>query len=211
MNAMMSQALTYWVAGGPLLLALAVVCLCIWFFVLRSRFVLTTVIEENPGLEEGICEELASGQLACCERRLAQQPGIVPGVVAGTLQGVREGRPAGEAFEARLALPLKRLGRDFALVAALTAAAPLIGLLGTVWGMIETFDAVSAATGQTSVRVASGISQALITTQFGLVIAIPGVFGLARLRRLRRQVEMRFALCKTHVLLGLARTGGDAA
>jgi biopolymer transport protein ExbB len=210
MSGMIEQALAYWVAGGPLLLVLAVVCLCIWFLFLRTRYVLTSVLEEHPDLEKGLFEELATGCPARCASGLLDRPGVMPRFLAGALKEVAAGRPAGEAFDARLELPLKRLSRDFMLVGALTAAAPLIGLLGTVWGMIETFDAVSVASGQTSVRVASGISQALITTQFGLVIAIPGVFGLARLRRLLRQVEMRFALCKTHVLAGLARKTGVA-
>ena len=54
--------------------------------------------------------------------------------------------------------------------------APLLGLLGTVMGMIETFDSLSdMALFSSSGGIAGGISQALITTQIGLVIAIPGL------------------------------------
>lgn len=79
--------------------------------------------------------------------------------------------------------------RDFGLLAAFTAAAPLVGLLGTVLGMVGTFDAVGDLFGDPSRRIAGGIRQALVTTQFGLLIAIPGVFGLARLQRLARDLE----------------------
>lgn len=88
---------------------------------------------------------------------------------------------------------LTLLRRDFMILAAFTTAAPLLGLLGTVLGMIGTFDAVAGAGVHTTDRVAGGISQALITTQFGLLVAIPGVFGLARLKRLFDQVAVRFA------------------
>lgn len=52
--------------------------------------------------------------------------------------------------------------------------APLAGLLGTVIGMIVTFAGLSSSRGSALDVVASGISQALITTQTGLIIAIPG-------------------------------------
>ena len=58
------------------------------------------------------------------------------------------------------------------------SAAPLVGLLGTVMGMLETFSALSSGGGgdQTMVKIAAGISEALITTETGLVIALPGLF-----------------------------------
>lgn len=63
-----------------------------------------------------------------------------------------------------------------ALVRTITVIAPLAGLLGTVSGMIEMFDSLGSQTfyGQSG-GIANGISQALFTTQFGLVIAVPGL------------------------------------
>lgn len=62
------------------------------------------------------------------------------------------------------------------MVMTLVAIAPLIGLLGTVIGMIETFDSLaSASLFSQSGGIAGGISQALFTTQLGLVVAVPGV------------------------------------
>jgi len=95
------------------------------------------------------------------------------------------------------------------VLAALTAVAPLLGLLGTVVGMIQTFDAVAAGGGDTGTRVAAGISQALITTQFGLVVAVPGVFGLSRLQRMLRGAQVLMAECRSHVLQAL--DGGESS
>lgn len=83
-----------------------------------------------------------------------------------------------------------RVRRDILLIGALAGAAPLLGLLGTVTGMIHTFSGVHGADGAISGQVADGIRQALITTQLGLLIAIPGLFGLARLRRLLDQLAI---------------------
>ena len=61
------------------------------------------------------------------------------------------------------------------LATALVASAPLLGLLGTVDGMIETFEALGRqALFSSSTSIASGVSRALWTTQAGLCIAIPG-------------------------------------
>ncbi|MCA8951198.1 MAG: MotA/TolQ/ExbB proton channel family protein [Planctomycetes bacterium] len=68
--------------------------------------------------------------------------------------------------------------RDLKVMKVCVAAAPLLGLLGTVTGMLQTFAALATGSGgdQTMALVAKGISAALITTETGLVIAIPGIF-----------------------------------
>jgi biopolymer transport protein ExbB len=62
------------------------------------------------------------------------------------------------------------------LIFSLVTAAPLLGLLGTVTGMIETFEAIGEMNLFSSDGgIAGGISKALLTTQLGLIIAVPGV------------------------------------
>ena len=71
-----------------------------------------------------------------------------------------------------------RLSRGAILAKSIVMVAPLTGLLGTVTGMIETFDALADMTlFSQSGGIAGGISQALITTQMGLAIAIPGLIA----------------------------------
>ncbi len=70
------------------------------------------------------------------------------------------------------AKPRRRIPFAFVLI----GAAPLIGLLGTVSGMLTTFSGLSGATQSTPLDVISrGISEALITTQAGLIIAVPSL------------------------------------
>ncbi|MCK9996937.1 MAG: MotA/TolQ/ExbB proton channel family protein [Candidatus Krumholzibacteria bacterium] len=75
------------------------------------------------------------------------------------------------------------LDARLAAIAVLAAVAPLLGLLGTVLGMIETFEVISVFGTGNSRAMASGISIALITTQTGLLVAIPGLLMSNRLNR----------------------------
>jgi len=83
------------------------------------------------------------------------------------------------------------LTRHLAVIAVLASVAPLLGLLGTVIGMVETFD-VLAVFGTGNVKgLAGGISVALITTQSGLLVAIPGLLLSGYLYRQAARLEMR--------------------
>ena len=74
------------------------------------------------------------------------------------------------------------------MAAVLVSTAPLAGLLGTVTGMLSTFSGLGASTGGNTIDlVAGGISEALITTQTGLVLAIPGYVLIHLVRRRRGQ------------------------
>ena len=77
------------------------------------------------------------------------------------------------------------------LITVLLAVAPLLGLLGTVSGMIETFDSLQDMTFLSQDGgIAAGVSQALITTQFGLSIAIPGLMIHHHINRKQRVIEL---------------------
>lgn len=79
------------------------------------------------------------------------------------------------------------------IIGSLVAVAPLLGLLGTVTGMIETFDSMADMSFYSqSGGIAGGIAEALFTTQMGLVVAVPGVI-IGRLldgRQTRLQDEL---------------------
>jgi len=102
----------------------------------------------------------------------------------------RSGVPAGRPTVGVEVRGLRRIG----LVRACVMAAPLLGLLGTVTGIIQTFDSILA--GGYIAEMGEGIRKALLTTQYGLAIAAPGLLAermlnrqQQRLRRLRRMVR----------------------
>jgi len=67
-------------------------------------------------------------------------------------------------------MPVHKASR---MAGVMAKAAPLLGLLGTVTGMVRTFDVITLYGNQNPVLMADGISEALITTQSGLIIAFP--------------------------------------
>ena len=67
------------------------------------------------------------------------------------------------------------LERNLTMLGTIATISPLLGLLGTVVGMITAFTGLTETAGANPDLLASGISQALITTAFGLFIAVPGL------------------------------------
>lgn len=81
-------------------------------------------------------------------------------------------------FEELYAGEIAPFERDLKVMKICVSAAPLLGLLGTVTGMLATFGALASGSGgdKTMEEIAKGISAALVTTETGLVIALPGLF-----------------------------------
>jgi biopolymer transport protein ExbB len=81
------------------------------------------------------------------------------------------------------------LSRNLAVIAVLGSVAPLLGLLGTVSGMIATFNVISAIGTGNARPLAGGISEALVATEAGLLVAIPGLLLSAQLSRKATRLE----------------------
>lgn len=103
----------------------------------------------------------------------------------------RDSWNAEQIREAMISRAGMRLNTNLSLINVMVALCPLLGLLGTVTGMIEVFD-VMAITGTGSARsMASGVSKATIPTMAGMVGALSGVFASTYLqRKAKREVEL---------------------
>ena len=98
------------------------------------------------------------------------------------------------------------------LAKMIVVLAPLAGLLGTVTGMMETFDSLATmALFTQSGGVAGGISQALISTQMGLAVAIPGVIAGRLIDRKQSNLTTELEELKQHALGQLGLLESDAA
>lgn len=100
---------------------------------------------------------------------------------------------------------LGRVDRRLIFVNTLVATAPLAGLLGTVIGMLGTFSGIATGgRGDTMSKVAGGIHEALLTTQTGLMIALPGVFFALIISR--KRVALEAAIARIESLTLTAKT-----
>lgn len=90
------------------------------------------------------------------------------------------------------------LNRSIRLINTLVALCPLLGLLGTVTGMIEVFDVMAAAGNSNARAMASGVSKATIPTMAGMVAAISGLYFSIRLQRFAKDESARLADKMTH-------------
>lgn len=130
--------------------------------------------------------------------------GRVGEIIRYTIGGKRTQKSIRNRFdEVRIGL-VGMIERRTIFIASLVATAPLMGLLGTVIGMLLTFSALSEAGGSdTAEMVADGIRRALITTQTGLTIALPGVFFVMIIRRKRHALEANIARLESMMLSAL--------
>lgn len=134
---------------------------------------------------EGVLSELREGRpedaLALAEA--SRHP--AGAVVAGTLRALDEQPEQADNEARRLGLEqIARLERNMSPLALCAEIAPLLGLLGTVLGMVGAFQSLSLSSGSSHEELASSISLALVTTLMGLVLAIPciALFTLFRNR-----------------------------
>jgi biopolymer transport protein ExbB len=162
-------------------------------FLVMERVGYLAATQTPPSLVERV--------LACLQRRdalgareaLARSRGPTARVLLASIEAVGGNRDQREAaMETALLAEAPKLERSLSLLAALAGVAPLLGLLGTVSGMIATFDTISAAGTGNPRLLSGGLSEALITTQLGLMVAIPLLLVHAWLRRWveRREVML---------------------
>jgi biopolymer transport protein ExbB len=142
----------------------------------------------STGQLDGILGDLARGDRDAAVRRAGSVEGaagrmLATGVEhAGEKRGVLEELIFEEILRAR-----PTLERFLPFLAITAAAAPLLGLLGTVIGMIKTFQLITIFGTGDAKSLSSGISEALVTTALGLIVAIPTLIGHGALSRMARR------------------------
>jgi len=95
---------------------------------------------------------------------------------------------------------MKHLEKNLYILSTIVALAPFLGLLGTVWGILDAFTDLQTQTGNTSQIVLGGLSLALTTTVLGLIDAIPALIGYNYLKYQVRDLQMDMESFATEVL-----------
>lgn len=148
-----------------------------------------TIKEPTADAIEAFSCAFGSGDRQSAISQAAAMPKPFNSVFSGLAATIQQPREAQEeiAFERGLEVQL-RLERWLPFLALTAATTPLLGLLGTVTGMIKTFNLIQIFGTGDAGRLAGGISEALVTTEFGLLVAIPALIAHAFLARRARGV-----------------------
>ncbi|MCB1601785.1 MAG: MotA/TolQ/ExbB proton channel family protein [Lysobacterales bacterium] len=184
-----AEAIGAYLQNGGLVMPPLVLCVVVLWFAIGWRWVTL-----NRGGAKSV--------RVLINNRLRDKPRVLKGIVDTAVnQGVAlwaEHKPyLRERLDEAFGHYQSEIKRYSLVVSTIVAIAPLLGLLGTVIGMIETFNSLGDMTlfSQTG-GIAGGIATALFTTQMGLVVAVPGYIVKSVLDRRQRQIEHDLAQIK---------------
>ncbi|MGF1531911.1 MAG: MotA/TolQ/ExbB proton channel family protein [Puniceicoccaceae bacterium] len=169
-----------WISGGPLMIALALLAVIIYGSILQVLFYLQRLKElrKDEDLWGHWVEKPEDGT------------GLIGNMIRFTQDDLTSAGDLNHRFTILRRRIIQPLQRQIRFGTTIVSAAPLLGLLGTVVGMLATFLGLSVSYGGNSLDlVAGGISEALITTQTGLMLAIPAMFLLNVARAQQRALE----------------------
>lgn len=132
-------------------------------------------MQRNKNMIAEISVLVKSGDISGAIDKASLDQSTVGKVIAAYIKNCKE--PQGildEALHSASSREVRSLEKHLPVLSAIAALAPLLGLLGTVLGMIITFHEISRLGGEADMAALSGgIWQALLTTAFGLIVAIP--------------------------------------
>ncbi len=165
-----------WLAsGGVLIWPILAVALAAMVLMVERFIVLGRTRSNSDDIMSRIRELAERGRLDDCRavcRANADTPACQV-VLAGLESRQRSREGLESAVQEAILRQLPRLERFLPTLSVLAAIAPLLGLLGTVTGMIDTFQVITRFGSSDPGLMAGGISEALVTTQLGLAVAMP--------------------------------------
>jgi biopolymer transport protein ExbB len=170
---------TWFSKGGPLMWPILLCSVAALAIVLERVYLLRATKKRMDAFRARIQGVLQYGHLDEVERRAQEQPNPLARIfLAGLGKLGEDERRIQEAIQFAGEKEARRLRSHLAGLATIVAGAPLIGFLGTVFGMIEAFQKIQELGGNVNASVlAGGIWEAMITTAAGLLVAIPTLFA----------------------------------
>ncbi|MEL0225730.1 MAG: MotA/TolQ/ExbB proton channel family protein [Flavobacteriaceae bacterium] len=162
------------IEGGPGFMGIVLICLILGLAIAIERIIFLNLASTNTKkLTEGVEEALSSGGVEAAKELCRNTKGPVASIFYQGLDRVDEGVESAEkAVVAYGGVQMGQLEKNVSWISLFIALAPMLGFMGTVIGMIQAFDKIEAAGDMQPSLVAGGIKVALLTTVFGLVVAI---------------------------------------
>ncbi|HIE98106.1 MAG TPA: MotA/TolQ/ExbB proton channel family protein [Planctomycetes bacterium] len=159
-----------------------------------------------PGLAEEVHRFLAEGKIDEAKKFCQEHPGFLSRVLRAGLDEVGGNYNAIEkAMEDAAAEQMARLFRRIEYLSVIATIAPMLGLMGTVWGMIQAFLEFEQKANPQVSELAPGIYRALITTLLGLGVAVPSLSAFAIFRNRIDELAAEATLLAEHVFADYRR------
>ncbi len=205
----MTEVLRVFSQGGVVMAPLAACSLLSLTVIIERYLALRQAARGGNELVTAIRQAVRAGDGAEALAQCEQLGGPVANVLAAGLRASLRGTPVTQAMEEQALAEQPGLNRRLVVLDTIITLAPLLGLLGTVLGMISSFRIISVSGTSHPAGITGGVAEALIATATGLAIAIFSLVGYNWCRDKLRQVSEEIELRATQLenLLGTAREG----
>jgi len=162
------------IEGGPGFMGIVLLCLILGLAIAIERIIFLNLSTTNSKkLSQNVEDALASGGIEAAKEVCRNTKGPVASIFYQGLDRADDDIDAAEkAVIAYGGVQMGQLEKNVSWVSLFIALAPMLGFMGTVIGMIDAFDKIQAAGDMNPSLVAGGIKIALLTTVFGLIVAI---------------------------------------
>jgi len=189
------EVLTLLSKGGPVMVPLAVCSMLAVTVIVERYLVLRRADRGGAELIGAIRRALHDGDGEEALARCEEIGGPVATVLAAGVRAYLTASPVSEAMEEQVLADQRVLNKRLAVLDTIVTLAPLLGLLGTVLGMISSFRIISVSGTSHPAGITGGVAQALIATASGLAIAIFSLIGYNwcrdKLRQVNEEIELR--------------------
>lgn len=161
-----------------------------------------------PGLADEVQKLVNAGQLTQALELAQKDPSFLGYLLSAGLHEAPYGHPAAEkAMEDAAIEQSARLSRKIEYLSLIGVLGPLLGLMGTVWGMIQAFSEFAEKANPQTADFAPGISEALVTTMFGIFLSVPAQTAFALCRNRIDEYVAEAALVAASTMAPLKRGG----
>ncbi|WP_044400430.1 MotA/TolQ/ExbB proton channel family protein [Lacinutrix sp. Hel_I_90] len=162
------------IEGGPGFMGIVLLCLILGLAIAIERIIFLNLSTTNTKkLTQNVEDALESGGIEAAKEVCRNTKGPVASIFYQGLDRADESLESAEkAVVAYGGVQMGQLEKNVSWISLFIALAPMLGFMGTVIGMIQAFDKIQSAGGMDATLVAGGIKVALLTTVFGLIVAI---------------------------------------
>ncbi|WP_036382377.1 MotA/TolQ/ExbB proton channel family protein [Muricauda sp. MAR_2010_75] len=162
------------IQGGPAFMGIVLLCLILGLAVAIERIIYLNLATTNTAkLKQQVEDALASGGVEAAKEVCRNTKGPVASIYYQGLDRAGEGLESAEkAVVAYGGVQMGQLEKNVSWLSLFIAIAPMLGFMGTVIGMIQAFQKIAAVGNLSASLIAGDIQVALLTTVFGLIVAI---------------------------------------